>query len=100
MTPPYDSPPLVSVVNKTYKCEPARRRFMAFQRWGYDFDGAYTSPDSLQPRSGVYVIWCRNGENWSVLDVGEHTPHSPHLQEDGSRVLWVIPEMCHEASRR
>ena len=44
---------------------------MNFDRWGYEFDGAYESPDSLQARSGVYVIWCRNGDNWTVLDVGE-----------------------------
>ena len=44
---------------------------MAFERWGYQFDGAYTSPDHLQPRPGVYVIWCRIGDDWSVLDVGE-----------------------------
>lgn len=44
---------------------------MSFERWGYQFDGAYTSPDSLQSRSGVYVIWCKYGDNWTVLDVGE-----------------------------
>jgi len=45
---------------------------MAFERWGYQFDGAYTSPDSLEPLPGVYVIWCRSQEDtWSVLDIGE-----------------------------
>lgn len=45
---------------------------MAFERWGYQFDGAYTSPDSLEPLPGVYVIWCRSQEGaWHVLDVGE-----------------------------
>ena len=44
---------------------------MGFEMWGYQFDGAYTSPDSLESRSGVYVIWCKNGDNWTVLDVGE-----------------------------
>jgi hypothetical protein len=44
---------------------------MGFVRWGYEFDGAYTSPDSLQSRSGVYVIWCKKGDTWTVLDVGE-----------------------------
>jgi len=29
---------------------------MGFERWGYQFDGAYISPNSLQARSGVYVI--------------------------------------------
>ena len=44
---------------------------MGFERWGYQFDGTYTSPDSLDSRAGVYVIWCKNEENWTVLDVGE-----------------------------
>jgi hypothetical protein len=44
---------------------------MTFERWGYKFDGAYTSPDSLQPIAGVYVIFCRDGDRWTVLDVGE-----------------------------
>ena len=45
---------------------------MAFERWGYQFDGAYTSPDSLESLPGVYVIWCRSQEGtWHVLDVGE-----------------------------
>jgi len=45
---------------------------MPFERWGYQFDGAYTSPDSLESLPGVYVIWCRSQEGaWHVLDVGE-----------------------------
>lgn len=44
---------------------------MSFERWGYEFDGAYPSPDSLQAGSGVYVIWCESEDTWTVLDVGE-----------------------------
>ncbi len=44
---------------------------MAFEYLGYQFDGAYTSPDSLESGPGVYVIWCRRDQNWAVLDVGE-----------------------------
>jgi hypothetical protein len=44
---------------------------MSFQRWSYDFDGAYTSSDQLRPIAGVYVVWCRVGDRWTVLDVGE-----------------------------
>jgi len=44
---------------------------MGFERWGHQFDGAWTDPDKLESRSGVYVIWCKSGENWTVLDVGE-----------------------------
>lgn len=44
---------------------------MSFERWGYTFEGAFTDPASLGPRSGVYVIWCKEDDNWNVLDVGE-----------------------------
>ncbi len=44
---------------------------MGFECWRYQFDGAYTSPDFLQSRSGVYVIWCKSGGDWIVIDVGE-----------------------------
>ena len=44
---------------------------MPFEHWGYQFEGAYKSRDSLKSRSGVYVIWCENGGEWTVLDVGE-----------------------------
>ena len=44
---------------------------MAFERYGYTWEGAFTDPEKLESRSGVYMVWCRNGENWKVLDVGE-----------------------------
>ncbi len=44
---------------------------MSFKRWGYEFDGSYTSPYDLQASSGVYVIWCKSKKNWNVLDVEE-----------------------------
>jgi len=44
---------------------------MAFEMWGYQFEGAFSSADMLKASSGVYVIWCEEGKNWKVLDVGE-----------------------------
>ena len=44
---------------------------MSFERWGHMFEGAWTTPDSLESRAGVYVIWCKTGDIWKVLDVGE-----------------------------
>jgi hypothetical protein len=44
---------------------------MSFERWGYTLEGAWTNPNNLESRSGVYVIWCKVGDNWTVLDVGE-----------------------------
>jgi hypothetical protein len=44
---------------------------MSFERWGHTFEGAWTDPNQLESRSGVYVIWCETGDNWEVVDVGE-----------------------------
>jgi len=44
---------------------------MSFERHGYNFEGAFTSANQLEARAGVYVIWCKNGETWTCLDVGE-----------------------------
>ena len=35
---------------------------MTFERWGYKFDGPFSSPDSLQPIEEVYVILCYREE--------------------------------------
>lgn len=44
---------------------------MPFDSWGYHFEGAFSAPRQLPSGSGVYVIWCKDGDNWKVLDVGE-----------------------------
>jgi len=44
---------------------------MGFERHGYQFEGAFTSPSQLEARAGVYVVWCKSGETWTCLDVGE-----------------------------
>jgi len=56
---------------------------MNFDRHGYRFEGAFTSANQLEARAGVYVIWCRNGEVWTCLDVGEsHDVQSRILNHD------------------
>jgi len=45
---------------------------MSFERWGYNFEGAFANPESLPSGQGVYVIWCEPDQGeWPVLDVGE-----------------------------
>jgi hypothetical protein len=44
---------------------------MSFQGWGYQFDGGYLNPDGLKIKAGVYVLWCRFKDSWTILDVGE-----------------------------
>jgi hypothetical protein len=59
-----------------------------FQRWGHDFDGTYPDPASLQAQSGVYVIWCQNGLNWTVLDVGESEDVRARLANHERASCW------------
>lgn len=44
---------------------------MSFDFHGYSFEGAFTSTSQLESRAGVYVIWCKSGDKWTCLDVGE-----------------------------
>lgn len=44
---------------------------MVYVQWGYPFDGPYKSPENLEPKPGIYVVWHKKGRNWIVLDVGE-----------------------------
>ena len=44
---------------------------MSFERCGYQQGPEPIAARRLQSRSGVYVIWCKSGDNWTVLDVGE-----------------------------
>jgi hypothetical protein len=62
---------------------------MAFERWGYTFEGAFESPESLESRSGVYVIWCKNGEVWTVLDVGESADVKERVKNHDRSDCWA-----------
>ena len=45
---------------------------MRFNNWSFTFEGAFESPNSLPEVAGVYVVWCRYGEDeQDVLDVGQ-----------------------------
>jgi hypothetical protein len=62
---------------------------MSFQRWGYTFEGAWTDAENLRNQGGVYVIWCKSGENWSVLDVGESGEVKDRAMNHGRRDCWT-----------
>lgn len=61
---------------------------MPFDRWGFTFEGAFTDASSLESRSGVYVIWCRTGENWRVLDVGESSDVKARVTSHDRADCW------------
>lgn len=62
---------------------------MGFDRWGYHFEGCFTDPNSLESRSGVYVIWCKTGENWTVLDAGESSDVKDRVLNHDRKDCWT-----------
>lgn len=44
---------------------------MSFEYFGYTFEGAWADPSNLEPRPGVFVVWCKSGDKWTVICVGE-----------------------------
>ena len=44
---------------------------MSFSGWGYQFEGAFSSPDQVPAQSGVYTVWCWQNNNWTLLDAGQ-----------------------------
>lgn len=61
---------------------------MSFERWDYEFDGAYNSPSSLQAKAGVYVVWNKKGDSWTVLDVGETSDVQERLTNHERTNCW------------
>jgi hypothetical protein len=61
---------------------------MGFKRWGYDFEGSWTIPSFLESRSGIYVIWCKDGDNWYVLDVGESHDVKDRVLKHDRKDCW------------
>lgn len=52
---------------------------MAFKRWNRRFEGPFFVPDFLKHEAGVYVIWCKNKDTLTVLDVGEAEDIREHV---------------------
>ena len=67
---------------------------MAFEFLGYQFDGAYKSADSLEARSGVYIIWSACEENWHVIDVGESDNVRERIKNHERKDCWVENSSC------
>jgi len=62
---------------------------MSFERNGYQFEGVFTSPDSLEEKSGVYVIWCKSDESWTCLDVGESHNVQDRIKNHDRADQWL-----------
>lgn len=61
---------------------------MAFAYLGYQFDGAYNSPDSLESNPGVYIIWCICEDEWQVIDVGESNDVKDEIKNHERKPCW------------
>ncbi len=48
---------------------------MSFERWGYQFEGAWADPNNVESRSVVYVIWCKFSR-WQDLNHKNNTKTS------------------------
>lgn len=59
-----------------------------FEKWGYHFDGAYTNPNNLQSAAGVYVIWCKTNDSWTILDVGESDDVKDRINNHDRADCW------------
>ncbi len=44
---------------------------MPFAWRGLLFEGLFRHPGDLEPRAGVYAVWCSRGDGVAILDVGE-----------------------------
>jgi hypothetical protein len=62
---------------------------MGFERWGYKIDGPYASSDSLKPRAGVYIIWCKKGDSLTVIDVGESANVKERVNNHERFDCWI-----------
>jgi len=54
----------------------------------YYFDGPYTSTDSLENRSGVYVVLCENNSNYGPVDCGESATVKSRIENHERKNCW------------
>ena len=62
---------------------------MAIDIIGHEFEGPYTSTDKLQDRSGVYVVLCKRGDKWTIIDVGESAEVKTRIENHDRSDCWV-----------
>lgn len=57
----------------------------------YDFDGPYVSVESLENKSGIYTILCKNQSenNYKVIDVGESAFVKTRIEGHDRKECWA-----------
>jgi len=54
----------------------------------YSFEGPFTDTNSLEDRSGVYAIHCKQGEQYSLIDVGESATVKSRVENHDRADCW------------
>jgi len=55
---------------------------------GHRIRGVWADPAKLESGSGGYVIWCKSGAVWTVLDIGESDDEKEHVLKHQQRDIW------------
>ena len=61
---------------------------MSFERWGYQFDGAYNFSWILNAKAGVYIIRCKKENGRKILDVGESANVRERIENHEKKECW------------
>jgi len=61
---------------------------MALFVHGIRFEGGFSDPGELEPRSGVSVVWCLEGGTLSALDVGEAVDIRARVSGHDRKECW------------
>ena len=61
---------------------------MSIKVSNYNFEGPYTSADSLKERSGVYIILCSKNSDYSPIDCGESANVKDRIQNHDRKPCW------------
>jgi len=54
----------------------------------YNFEGPYSSTDSLKDRSGVYVILCTGNSSYNPVDCGESANVKSRVENHDRKACW------------
>jgi len=55
----------------------------------YTFEGPYSTTDSLEDKSGVYLIVCKNNEKYNPIDLGESATVKSRVESHDRKSCWT-----------
>ena len=66
---------------------------MSIEVGKYTFEGPYSSTDSLEDKSGVYLIVCKSNGKYNTIDVGESASVKSRVESHDRNSCWT--RNCH-----